>query len=242
MKKWKAIDDHVLLGHVIHLRRTPARMDLIAVRMLGELRRAGCTSRVEAGRDRIAFPLTCENQSIVWLCFDCIVEGHDLVTYIASHGNDVLQARAVLADVRDLRPDVEIRMRSKRHQHLRLRGIDQVRNVMRTKEEVDRADAASRLPAQQGDVSLGNAGQEKGDCVFLFDPERSEQIGRLPHLCEQLAVGQTSRVEPRLPPSQESQCVSIGKQRGRVLDNLVDIPERDDLVIRMPLDSVDVGA
>jgi hypothetical protein len=105
VEQGEAVDDLVARAHRIHLRGSPARVQLVAMRVLGQLRRACGAAGVKQRRDGIRLNRTAKLDRLPGLTAPGLLEVDRVRS--SADGDDVPELATFALQCSHLRPDVE---------------------------------------------------------------------------------------------------------------------------------------
>ena len=222
-----------------HQSDQPGLIDLVAVRVAHELGHAGGAAGVEvrggvAGRD--APPA---EQPVRRLRPRQLLVAVDAIGFVARafEHDDRLESRQLLADALDLDPEFGAGLRAHRDQHLGVGRAQDLGDLRRLQQRIDRVGDARGLRAEQRHEALGQQRQQEAHHVVRADAQRVEHVGGLRHARHELPVAQGQRRFARVGIGQELQGRRLGVARGSQSQRLVGALGGDALVVRRGLES-----
>ena len=222
----------------------PGLVDLVAMAVSHQLRRARGAAGVEIGRGVAGLDLPATDEVIRGLRLDQVVEGVDAVrriTAAAIHLHDRLEVLEATAHLLDLLPDVGAGQGTERHQHLGLGGLQDLGDLVRLQQRVDRVGDASGLCAEQRGESFRHQGQHEADDVIGADAERMKHVGGLRHLRDEIAIGDHDRRVGRIGIWQELDRRRVRIGGSPAFEGLVGALCGDAFAVRRLLEGADVS-
>ena len=193
----------------------PCLVDLVFMRMAHQFRRARGAAGVEVGGDVVALDLPARDQAVAWLFGKFRVKGQHLrvprcadghpvgAERLAAHHQNGLEAGHLMADALHLVPNVGARRCAQYHRHAGVGGIQNLGQLVRLQQGIDRVGNARRLRPVQRIKTLWQQGQQQADHVIRADAQGIEQVGRLRHAGQKLRVADDQRRLVRVAGRQE---------------------------------------
>ena len=212
----------------------PGLIDLVGMRVPHQLWRAGGAAGVEIGGDVAAQNLAPADKAVRRLLLDQVVEGEDSLARVAAaeHLHDRLEMLELRPDLFDLLPDVGARHRPERHQDFRVRGLQDLRDLVRLEQRIDGIGDAGGLRAEQRHEGVGHQRQHEADDVALLDAERVKHVGGLRDARDEVAIRDHDRRVGRIGILQELDRRPVGVARRTEPDGVVGALGRDAIGVR----------
>ncbi|MGY4358199.1 hypothetical protein ACVW0J_004692 [Bradyrhizobium sp. i1.7.7] len=197
---------------------------------------------MEIGRDVATQNLAPADKPVGRLLLDQVVEGEDALVRIASaeHLHDRLEMFQLRADLLDLLPDVGARHRPERNQNLGVRGLKDLRDLVRLEQGIDGIGDARGLGAEQRHEGIGHQRQHEADDVALLDAERVKHVGGLRDARDEIAIGDHERRVGRIGVLQELDRGPVGVARRTEPDGVISALGRDAIGVRDLLEGPDL--
>ncbi len=223
MEQRQAVGQRIGLAEVLQNGAAEPGRNLVAVGVDHELGQAGGAAGVEIGRDILpaARRAECECAAVLGLERGRKPDHALRQRRIRNRDLHQLEVGQQVADGDGLVPDVELRMRPQRHQNGRTGRADEIGDVLRLQQEIDRHRVARGLRAPQREMGLDQARQDVGD-TGRRPADSAEQVGGTGDAVEQLPVGHQTRRLVISAGHQHGQCGAIGKPRSALAEDVVD--------------------
>ncbi len=150
--KQRHAEQHVAAGPGLQQQiEPPGLIDLVGMGVPHQFWRAGGAAGVEIGGDVAAENLAAADEPVRRLLLDQVVEGK--IPFVGSPPPNTctiaLRCLSCGADLLDLLPDVGARHRPERHQDLRVRSFQDLRDLVRLQQRIDGIGDAGGLRAEQ---------------------------------------------------------------------------------------------
>jgi hypothetical protein len=211
-------------------RHGPGEEDFVRLGVWGNLRRAGGAAGVEQAGDVVRFDLPRECEPGIGLAVEYRVEvmnRHSPLRRVHAsvggggketrriHTQHVLEGLDLTEDRRAFCPQVESRRAGRqRHEQSRSHGAQDLQDLRRLEQRVDRRDPTRRLAAPDCKVRLRQVRQQVGHGLVGAESEAVEGVGRLGDARREFTVTIDDGLLVQRAAHQERQCRTLGVSRG----------------------------
>ncbi|SVJ66878.1 Uncharacterised protein [Klebsiella pneumoniae] len=211
---------------------------LVEVAVRRQLRRAGGAAGVEIGSDVVRMDRPSALQAVCRAVGDQRIEVQHALRQRPALGlerlalrrrqqvgridhDDRVQLRQLRAQAGDLLPQVGAGERRQGHQHPGVGGADQLGDVLRLQQRVDRIDDPGSLAAPDHVVGLRQVGQQEGHRLVAFQAQPVQGVGGLGDAGEQLGIADPQRFFGGAAMQQAAQGDTLAVALGRALQQFV---------------------